>query len=94
MFVTKERNSLKETQILKEDKIAGLALKYLRNYLLFTFAPVRLATATRCYVIRVQTMESLLQGNERAGNLTGGKKKHRRQTFLNQEQPLAGRRTE
>lgn len=55
MFVTKERNSLKETQILKEDKIAGLALKYLRNYLLFTFAPVRLATATRCYVIRVQT---------------------------------------
>lgn len=54
-FATKERNSLKETQILEVVKIAGFALKYLRNYYIFTFAPVRFATNTRCNAIRVQT---------------------------------------
>lgn len=57
MSVTKARNSPKETQILKEDKVTGFAPKYLRNYLVFAFAPVRFVPATRCYIMCVQTQQ-------------------------------------
>lgn len=55
MFVTKARNSPKEIQILKKDKVTGFAPKYLRNHLVFTFAPIRFVPVTRCYLMCVQT---------------------------------------